>query len=112
MSNIELKNAGLKVTLPRVKILSKLENSENHHLSAEDIYKELDLSYIVPELREDLGEIEAAEENRLPNLITIDSINGAFHNHTTLSDGEATLEQMADEAQKLKWKYLTRCFYS
>ena len=74
--------------------------------SEEDIYKELDLSYIVPELREDLGEIEAAEENRLPNLITIDSINGAFHNHTTLSDGEATLEQMADEAQKLKWKYL------
>ena len=41
MSNIELKNAGLKVTLPRVKILSKLENSENHHMSAEDIYKEL-----------------------------------------------------------------------
>ena len=41
MSNIELKNAGLKITLPRVKILSKLESSENHHMSAEDIYKEL-----------------------------------------------------------------------
>ncbi|MBT7542779.1 MAG: ferric iron uptake transcriptional regulator [Gammaproteobacteria bacterium] len=41
MSNIELKNAGLKVTLPRVKILNKLESAENHHMSAEDIYKEL-----------------------------------------------------------------------
>ena len=41
MSNIELKNAGLKITLPRVKILSKLENAQNHHMSAEDIYKEL-----------------------------------------------------------------------
>ena len=41
MSNIELKNAGLKVTLPRVKILSKLENAKNHHMSAEDIYREL-----------------------------------------------------------------------
>ena len=41
MSNIELKNAGLKVTLPRMKILSKLENVENHHMSAEDIFKEL-----------------------------------------------------------------------
>jgi Fur family ferric uptake transcriptional regulator len=41
MSNIELKNAGLKTTLPRVKILSKLENAKNHHMSAEDIYREL-----------------------------------------------------------------------
>jgi len=41
MSNIELKNAGLKITLPRIKILSKLESAENHHMSAEDIYKEL-----------------------------------------------------------------------
>jgi len=41
MNNIELKNAGLKITLPRIKILSKLENAENHHMSAEDIYKEL-----------------------------------------------------------------------
>jgi DNA polymerase (family 10) len=74
--------------------------------SEEDIYKNLDLPYIVPELREDLGEIEAAELDNLPDLISINSINGAFHNHTTLSDGEATLEQMADEAQKLNWKYL------
>ena len=41
MSNLELKNAGLKTTLPRVKILNKLESATNHHMSAEDIYKEL-----------------------------------------------------------------------
>ena len=74
--------------------------------SEEDIYKILDLPYIVPELREDLGEIEAAESNNLPELISIDTIKGAFHNHTTLSDGEATLEQMADAARKLNWEYL------
>ncbi len=74
--------------------------------SEEDIYKTLELPYITPELREDLGEIEAGEENNLPDLITVEALNGAFHNHTTLSDGEATLEQMADEAQRLKWKYL------
>jgi len=74
--------------------------------SEEDIYKILDLPYIVPELREDLGEIEAAESNNLPELISIDAIKGAFHNHTTLSDGEATLEQMADAARKLNWEYL------
>ena len=74
--------------------------------SEEDIYKILDLPYIVPELREDLGEVEAAESNNLPELISVDAIKGAFHNHTTLSDGEATLEQMADAAQKLNWEYL------
>ena len=46
MSNIELKNAGLKITLPRVKILDKLENAENHHMSAEDIYKAVSYTHL------------------------------------------------------------------
>ncbi|RAH16343.1 MAG: hypothetical protein CMB56_001000 [Methanobacteriota archaeon] len=74
--------------------------------SEKDIYKMLDLPYIVPELREDLGEIEEGEKNNLPELVTSNSLLGAFHNHTTLSDGEATLEQMSDAARKLNWKYL------
>lgn len=74
--------------------------------SEKEIYKILDLPYIVPELREDLGEIEEGEKNNLPNLITSNSLLGAFHNHTTSSDGEATLEQMSEAAQNLNWKYL------
>ena len=96
---IPLEKSGEKVGLEAAKYSLKA-NSEK------EIYKILDLPYIVPELREDLGEIEEAEKDNLPDLITADSILGAFHNHTNLSDGEATLEQMADAAQSLNWKYL------
>lgn len=75
-------------------------------LTEEDIYKSLDLLYIPPELREDTGEIEAAENGKLPLLISEDDIKGVFHNHTTESDGRNTLEEMAAEADKLCWEYL------
>ena len=75
-------------------------------LSEHDIYSHLDLAYVAPELREDMGEIEAAAEKALPDLITNQSINGALHNHTVLSDGEATLEQLAAAAQKMGWNWI------
>ena len=71
-----------------------------------DIYSHLGLEYVTPELREDLGEMEASAANELPNLITLSNIKGALHNHTTLSDGEASLEQMADAARRLGWNWL------
>ena len=55
-----------------------------------DIYAHLGLQYVTPELREDLGEMEASAANELPELITLSNIKGALHNHTTLSDGEAS----------------------
>ena len=72
----------------------------------EEIYRHLDLEWVTPELREDTGEILAAESSALPNLLTGKDIRGALHNHTTLSDGEATLEQMADTARKMGWNWL------
>lgn len=72
----------------------------------EDIYKALDLDYVPPELREDTGEIDAAATHALPELLELKDIHGVFHNHTTASDGAATLEQMADAARKLGYKYL------
>jgi DNA polymerase (family 10) len=72
----------------------------------EDIYRHLDLEWVTPELREDTGEILAAESSGLPSLLTGKDIRGALHNHTTLSDGEATLEQMADTARKMGWNWL------
>lgn len=75
-------------------------------LSEQEIYAHLDMEYVVPELREDMGEVEAATSGNLPNLLEMNSIKGALHNHTTLSDGEASLEQMADTARKMNWSWL------
>lgn len=74
--------------------------------SEEEIYQALGLRFILPELRENMGEIEAAEEGTLPKLIEEKDIRGTFHCHTTYSDGLSTLEDMADAAQKLGWRYL------
>ncbi|HEY9870434.1 MAG TPA: PHP domain-containing protein, partial [Candidatus Obscuribacterales bacterium] len=71
-----------------------------------DIYQALGLDYIPPELRENTGEIEAAETHTLPNLIEADDIQGVFHNHTNWSDGKATLEDMVRAARDLGFKYL------
>ena len=75
-------------------------------LNEQEIYSHLDLEWVTPELREDTGEILAAESSSLPQLITRKDIRGALHNHTTLSDGEATLEEMADTARKMGWNWL------
>ena len=70
------------------------------------IYAHLDMAYVPPELREDMGEVNAAANAALPSLIETSDIRGALHNHTTLSDGEASLEVMADTARKMGWKWL------
>jgi DNA polymerase (family 10) len=71
-----------------------------------DLYKALELDYVPPELREDTGEIDAAANKTLPDLLKLKDIHGVFHNHTTSSDGSATLEQMADAARQLGYQYL------
>jgi DNA polymerase (family 10) len=71
-----------------------------------DIYLALGLSFIEPELRENLGEIEAAQTGSLPRLIDISNLRGTFHNHTTESDGKNSLEEMAAAAQELGLQYL------
>ena len=71
-----------------------------------DIYTHLDLHWVPPELREDSGEIEASMAGKLPQLMEPSMLKGAFHNHTTASDGTASLEQMAQAAQDLGWEFL------
>jgi DNA polymerase (family 10) len=72
----------------------------------EEVYERLGYEFIVPELREGRGELEAAREGRLPNLVTREMIKGDLHSHTTLSDGKATLEEMAEAAMDLGYAYL------
>ena len=71
-----------------------------------EIYRHLELSWVPPELREDTGEIAAASSEALPRLIVPADVRGVLHNHTTLSDGDATLEQMADAARNIGWNWL------
>jgi DNA polymerase (family 10) len=70
-----------------------------------DVYAALDLPLIPPELREDTGEVEAAEAGTLPALVAESDIRGVFHNHTTYSDGTASLEEMALAAKALGLEY-------
>jgi len=72
----------------------------------ESVYRALGLSWIPPELREDRGEIEAAREGRLPELVEAADIQGELHAHTTATDGRNSLEEMALGAKRYGMKYL------
>ena len=71
-----------------------------------DLFAALGLHEIPPELREGMGEIEAAERGELPRLVEAADLRGVFHNHTTASDGQNTLAEMAAAAQARGWEYL------
>ncbi|MFW6126742.1 MAG: DNA polymerase/3'-5' exonuclease PolX [Thermodesulfobacteriota bacterium] len=72
----------------------------------EDIYRGLGLPFIAPELREGLGEIEAAAQGRLPRLIQADDIQGCFHVHSHYSDGVNSLAELVSASRERGWKYL------
>ena len=71
-----------------------------------DIYRALGLLFIPPELRENRGEIEASDQGKLPDLIKKENLRGTFHNHTTASDGNNSLLEMAEAAHDLGLEYL------
>jgi len=70
------------------------------------IYKKLGLAFIEPELRENTGEIEAAEKKRLPELVELGDIRGDLQMHTVASDGRNTIEEMAQAAARLGYQYI------
>jgi DNA polymerase (family 10) len=72
----------------------------------EDIYRALGLDFIPPELREGRGEVEAAAEGKLPDLLDAADIKGTFHVHTASSDGSNSISGLAEEAQRLGLGYL------
>ena len=76
--------------------------------SEEDIYDQLGMQYVPPELREDEGEIEAALAGKLPeDLVTLEDIRGMVHCHTTYSDGKHSIEEMVGAAEAMGMKYIT-----
>lgn len=72
----------------------------------EEFFKALKLKFIPPELRENMGEIEASEKNELPDLIEPEDIKGVLHVHSTWSDGTASIAQMAEAARRLGFEYM------
>jgi DNA polymerase (family X) len=74
--------------------------------SEEEIYSKLKLAYIDPELREMTGEIEAAEQGRLPDLVGLADIRGDLQMHTTASDGRNSIEEMGEAARRLGYEYI------
>ncbi len=74
--------------------------------SEEEVFRALGPPWIPPELREGNGEIDAAEAGKLPKLVQFSDLRGVFHNHTTESDGDHTLDQMAAAAEAHGWEYL------
>jgi DNA polymerase (family 10) len=70
------------------------------------VYEALGMAWIPPELRENCGEIEAAEERRLPQLVQLKDVRGDIHMHTTETDGRATLEEMAAACRERGYEYI------
>jgi DNA polymerase (family 10) len=72
----------------------------------DDFFKALDLQVIPPELREGMGEVDAAARKELPDLLTFEDIRGILHCHSEYSDGVASIEEMAAAAQDRGWDYI------
>lgn len=72
----------------------------------DEIYRALDLPFIPPEIREDLGEIEAAQKGKLPSLVSLEQIRGDLHIHSKQSDGAHSLEELAEAARKMGYEYI------
>jgi len=106
--NIKLREMASKMGL-KINEYGVFRESDNKRLGGrteEEVYKILGLPWIPPELREDTGEIEAALEGRLPDIISIGDIKGDLHVHTKWSDGSHDLETLIESAKKRHYEYI------
>ena len=106
--NMALRDAAVRRGL-HVSEYGVLDDSsgQTHRCASEaEVYALLGLEYIEPELRENRGELEAAANGTLPDLITREDLRGDLHCHTTASDGRASIEEMAQAAHAAGYEYL------
>jgi DNA polymerase (family X) len=106
--NVALRQRALKMgfTLSEYSLAELDTNKPVAGKTEVEIYSKLKLDYIPPELRENCGEIEAAENHTLPNLITEADLQGDVHMHTVETDGRCTIEEMVDAARERGYKYM------
>lgn len=82
------------------------KNNQIAGKTEKEVYSQLKMDFIPPELRENRGEIEAAQENKIPELVRYDAIKGDLQCHTKWSDGSNTIEEMVKSAIELNYEYL------
>ena len=106
--NVALRQRALKLgyTLNEYSLADLKTGAPVAGKTEEEIYAKLNLDYIPPELRENLGEIDAAEKHALPKLIALEDIQGDVHMHTVETDGRNTIEEMAEAAKARGYKYM------
>jgi DNA polymerase (family 10) len=85
--------------------LGKAEGERIGGAKEEDLFRILKLDYVPPELREDRGEIQAAREHKLPELIKLEDIRGDFHMHSKWTDGHNSIEEMLHACAELGYQY-------
>src|SRR3989440_106674 len=105
--NIRMRERAIKQGL-KLNEYGLFDSDEKHVSGAEerDIFQTLGLPYIPPVLREDWGEIEAAAQGKLPQIIELEDIQGDLHMHTTWTDGKYSTEEMVQAARKQGYKYI------
>ena len=106
--NVSLRQRALRLgyTLNEYGLVRVKDNQRVAGATEDEVYKKLGLECIPPELRENCGEIEAAESNSLPKLITQADIKGDVHAHTVATDGRNTIEEMAQAAINCGYEYM------
>ncbi|MBV8829567.1 MAG: DNA polymerase/3'-5' exonuclease PolX [Acidobacteriaceae bacterium] len=106
--NVVLRTHAIKrgLTLNEYGLFTLEDNRRVAGESEEDVYRQLGYELIPPELRENSGELEAAESGALPKLLDLNDLRGDLHMHTTATDGRATLREMAQAAAALGYEYI------
>lgn len=106
--NVTLRTRALKMgfTLNEYGLARLDDNTRVAGETEEEVYTKLGLPWIPPELRENCGEIEAAEQGKLPRLVELSEIRGDLHMHTRESDGRASLEEMAQACAERGYEYI------
>ena len=106
--NVSLRQRALKMgyTLNEYSLATLEDEKPVAGKTEEEIYAKLNLDYIPPEMRENLGEIDLAEKHALPALITEDDLQGDVHMHTIETDGKNTIEEMAEAAKARGYRYM------
>jgi len=108
LHNVHLREMAVKKGL-KINEYGVFRTADNKKIAGKDekeIYQKLGLQYILPELRENRGEFEAARGNKLPELVNLNDIKGDLHVHTTDSDGHNTIEEILEEALKKGYQYI------
>lgn len=106
--NIQIRNIAVKMGL-KINEYGVFKKETEEYIAGrteEEVYKTIGLDYIEPELRENRGEIELAQQRKLPKIVRYEEVKGDFHIHSTWSDGTASIEEIARKAQEMGYEFV------